>query len=141
MATNDIHKIALDVRTAAMCVSRQVRYQADSMPPHLFNVLAWLESGKVSTAADLAKIERVSAPSMSRTITELVDKGLIIKETDSKDRRRQLLSLSDAGREALAESRQARNCWMSKQLAGLTDEERQVLAEGAQILLHMLETK
>ena len=141
MPTANLNQLAHTVRLASMRLTRRVRYHADTMPPHHFAALAWLETGTVHTAAEMAEKERVSAPSMSRTVSELLEKGLISKETDPEDRRRQLLSLTQLGHEALANSRQQRNYWMSQQLARLTETQRKTLADAAEILNQLLEAK
>ena len=69
--------LASDVRIACQHVSRRVRFDnCHEIPPHHFSVLAKLAMGVANTAGELARIEEVSAPSMTRTVNSLVEAGL-----------------------------------------------------------------
>ena len=54
------------------------------------------------SAADLARRAGVSGPAVSQLLAALADRGLIEREAVAGDRRRQELSLSASGREALS---------------------------------------
>lgn len=131
---DDITALAHDVRIACLRVARRNRYDVDtSLSPHLFTVLAWLE-GRPMTAAELAKGEKVSAPSMSRTVKELEERGLVQRHADPDDGRRQILTLTDQGLATLNAARSKRDEWMTHRLASRTREERELLAQAAAIL-------
>lgn len=131
--------LAYDLRIACMRLVRRVRYTTESLPPHLFAALAPLDEGIVSTAAELAARERVSAPSMSRTVNELVDRGFVAREADATDRRRQLLTVTPGGREALAAARRERDEWMTTRLGALSPADRATLEQATQIINKMLD--
>lgn len=141
MPTTNLNELAYTVRNASMLLVRRVRYYTELLPPHHFSTLAWLQSGCVATAAEIAERERVSAPSMSRTVAELCEKGYLERRTDPDDRRRQLLALTPAGDRALADAREQRNHWMAERLATLTDDERATLRRAAEIITTMLEDR
>src|SRR5699024_8264817 len=65
-----------DLRLACMRISRRIRFEStdEDLAPHHFSVLARLEDG-ARTPRRLADIEKVSAPSMTRTVGSLVDAG------------------------------------------------------------------
>jgi DNA-binding MarR family transcriptional regulator len=96
-------------------------------------VLARLEGGPLTPRA-LADVEKVSAPSMTRTVGCLVDDGLVERHDDPQDGRRVLLELTAEGRETLERTRRRRDRWMSERVAELTREERQALEVAAEIL-------
>jgi DNA-binding MarR family transcriptional regulator len=58
--------------------------------------------------AELAKIEPVSAPSMTRTVTELESRGLVSRTVDPADRRAALLEATPTGLDAILKARAAR---------------------------------
>ncbi|MGL5406730.1 MAG: MarR family winged helix-turn-helix transcriptional regulator [Propionibacteriaceae bacterium] len=136
---SSISEFALELRLACMRLTRRVRYTASTLPPHQFSVLAFLDCVSVSTAAELAARERISAPSMSRIVNELADRGLITREPDATDKRRIQLSLTDQGRDLLTIGRQERNEWMIRRLETLSAEDSATLAEATIILNRLLE--
>lgn len=54
-----------------------------------------------TTGQALAEGQQVSTPTISGLVDRLVGKGLLVREPDTADRRRVLLSLSDAGHKVL----------------------------------------
>lgn len=130
----EIARLAHDLRIACMRVSRRVRFETTStIAPHQLSVIVRLAESSYSSG-ELASIERVSAPSMSRTVTALVELGLVERATDSDDGRVVRLSLTHAGRRELDVHRARRDAWMTERLDGLTSEERQLLAGASHLL-------
>lgn len=130
----DIARLAHDLRLACMRVSRQVRFEATTtIAPHQFSVLARLEAGP-HTSGELAGIERVSPPSMSRTVGTLADLGLVERSPDPDDGRVVRLALTEEGRGVLARNRADRDAWMAARLAGLDSDERRVLRAATDLL-------
>ena len=126
--------LASDVRIACQHVSRRVRFDnCHEIPPHQFSVLAKLAQGP-KTPGELAKIEEVSAPSMTRTVNSLVEAGFVARTLDPDDGRRHLLSLTEAGAEMVQRTRASRDDWMVRRLQGLSPDELKVLREATDIL-------
>jgi DNA-binding MarR family transcriptional regulator len=86
------------------------------------------------TIGDLAAEEKVQPPSMTRTVTSLVEKGLVLRETSSTDRRTVVLSLTPAGLGVIEESRRRKEAWLHQRLVELTPAQRQILREAAPVL-------
>ena len=61
------------------------------------------------SVSDLLGILKITKQSLSRVLTQLIDEGYVRQETDSTDRRRRLLLLSDKG-VALERQLTARQC-------------------------------
>jgi DNA-binding MarR family transcriptional regulator len=101
--------------------------------PHQFSVMCRLEEAP-RTPGELAEIERVAKPSMTRTVAALVERGLVLRQDDPTDRRSVILSLTDDGRRSLAAIRRKRDAWMASRVALLTPEEQDVLARATVIL-------
>lgn len=133
MPDPDLIPIAREVRLAAQSLARHVKDHTASLAPHLFTVLAWLEEGP-KTAGDLAVRERVSAPSMSKTVCELEDRGFVSRHPDPKDARLKIVRLTPAGRRALVKGRKERDEYTAELLVGCTPEELAELLSGAQLL-------
>ncbi|NHI19654.1 MarR family transcriptional regulator [Phycicoccus endophyticus] len=117
-----------------MRVSRRVRFESTTeVAPHQFSVLARLEDGP-RTPKEVADIEQVSAPSMSRTVSGLVERGLVDRADDPTDGRQVILSLTKAGRQTIRETRRRRDQWLATRLERLTDDERALLCRATELL-------
>ena len=127
-------RLTSDFRMACMRISRRVRFESTaSVAPHQFSVLARLEE-QPRTPKELAAIEKVSAPSMTRTVGALVEAGLVDRADDPTDGRQVILSLSSEGRRTLRDIRRRRDQWFAARLEKPTDEERAVLAQATVLL-------
>lgn len=127
-------KLAYELRVACQQVSRRVRFEPSAeIAPHQSSVLFHLSHGPL-TPGELAEAEKVSAPSMTRTLNCLVDRQLVERTDHPTDGRSKLLSITPEGRAALKRVRRARDTWMYDKLKGLSEEELDVL-ERASVLL------
>jgi DNA-binding MarR family transcriptional regulator len=91
------------------------------------------------TPSELAEIERVKRPSMTRTLACLDRQGLIERTPDPTDGRSSLVSISAAGRERLALLRRRKSAYLARRLDKLDPEEVATLARAAEILERMRE--
>ena len=129
--------LANDLRLACMRISRRVRFESTQVvAPHQFSVMARLE-GTALTPRELAGIERVSPPSMTRTVAALVERGLVTRQDDPLDGRQVFISLTPQGLLLLKETRRKRDAWMASRLKGISAEERQVLVRASVILTRL----
>lgn len=134
LSPQQLTRMATDLRLACMRISRRVRFESShSVAPHQFSVLSRLE-GTPRTPGELAEIERVAKPSMSRTVASLVEGGLVLRQADPTDGRQVILSLTSEGRASLKAIRRKRDAWMASRVARLTPEEQEVLARATEIL-------
>ncbi|GAB3885263.1 MarR family winged helix-turn-helix transcriptional regulator [Terrabacter terrigena] len=130
----ELVSLSNDIRLACMRISRRVRFESDrELPPHHFSVLARLEDTP-RTNSELAEIEQVSAPSMKRTTSALVEAGYVARADDPTDGRQVILSLTGEGRKALRRIRRHRDEWLLARFETLTDEERELLQQAAAVL-------
>ena len=130
--------VAREVRLASQSLTRRLKDNTLSLAPHLFTVLVWLELGP-ATAAELAAHERVSAPTMSKSICELEDRGLVARQPDPTDARAKIVTLTRAGRRAINQGRAERDHWMADRLAELSPEEQTLLRDAAAVLRRVVE--
>ncbi len=123
-----------ELRLACMRISRRIRFESThEVPPHQFSVLVRLEETP-RTPGELADIERVSAPSMTRTVAAIVDRGLVERTADPSDGRQVILSLTPEGRRLLKEIRRRRDQWMTVRVKALPPEEQEILRQASAIL-------
>ena len=130
-------RAAGDVRTVLGRLRRRLREVASlgDLTPSQTSVITRLEKGGPASASELAAAERVRPQSMAATLAAIDKLGLIKREPDPADGRRQLISLTDPGRERIVGSRQAREEWLARTLADeYTEAERQLIVEGLALL-------
>jgi DNA-binding MarR family transcriptional regulator len=96
--------------------------------------LATLERHGAMTPGELAEHEKVQPPSMTRVIGVLEGHGLVARAAHATDKRQVLLTVSDAGRDLVYQSRQVREAWLAQRLRELTPQERAKLRAAAPIL-------
>ena len=127
----DSHQLARSVAR----LNRRLRQerQTDLTPTQLSVLGSILKLGP-STPSAIAAHERVQPPSITRTLTCLVDEGLAIREPHPDDGRQVLISVSDKGDAVLAEERDRRDEWLAQRLADLTTAERKTLREATALL-------
>lgn len=80
------------------------------------SALARLDRTGPTTAAELARLERISPQSMGATVAALEERGLVARAADPADGRRSILSLSADGRALLQRRRSARSEHLSEAL-------------------------
>jgi len=129
------------LRMATFRLARRLRAQraVDSMSDGQFAVLAALTIHGEHTLGRLAERERVTAPSMNRTVTLLEDAGYVTRTPHEDDRRKVTIALTDAGRTVVDETVRRRDAWLEEALDGLSPTERQTLAAAAEIMRKVAE--
>ena len=132
---------ASSLRLAVMRFSRRLRAEraVDTMSDGQIAVLGWLRLNGPHTLGELAERERVSAPSMNRTVNCLEEWGYITRTPDDIDRRKVNIALSDAGREVITETARLRDAWLEASLSEFTPAERVILAQAAALLSRIAE--
>jgi DNA-binding MarR family transcriptional regulator len=91
--------------------------------------------------SDLAAGERVRPQSMASTVAALLAGGLVSRAPDPGDRRRVLIALTPAGREALAVDRRRREGWLADAIRGdLSPKEQRALADAAVLLARIAQS-
>ena len=98
------------------------------------SVLFQLDKNGDSSPGQLAEHERVSPPSMNRTINGLEGAGLVTRSPSAQDARKVVVTLTAAGTDLIGETRRLRIAWFSQQLEALTSEERDALDAVAPVL-------
>lgn len=134
--TRDLSAHASELRMATFRLARRLRAEraVDTMSDGQFAVLAALTTHGEHTLGQLADRERVTAPSMNRTVSLLEDAGYVSRTPDPSDRRRVTIALTADGTAVVAETVRRRDAWLEQALAELDDRERQTLADAAEIM-------
>ena len=98
------------------------------------SALQSLDAAGALTPRELADVERVQPPTMTRIVARLEERELIQRTPHPTDGRQVILAASPAGRELLTAYSRARDEWLATRLGSLTAEERDTVLRAADIL-------
>lgn len=129
--------LASQLRLSVMRLRRRLaneRHPDNELSLNAMAVLGSLYRHGALTVGELAALERVQPPSMTRTVTCLQDDGHVVRRPHETDGRQVVVELTDAGRQTVLADRRRRDAWLARRLSELTPRERAVLREAAPIL-------
>jgi DNA-binding MarR family transcriptional regulator len=129
-------QLAPMLRDAITRLNRRVRQArpVGDLTVTQISALTSLELGGALTPRELADVERVQPPTMTKIVAKLEDRGLVQRSPHPTDGRQVILSATESGRAVLAHHERARDEWLATRLAELTPEERDSLRRAAEIL-------
>jgi DNA-binding MarR family transcriptional regulator len=134
---------AAHLRTAIVRTARRLRQEAaaetSGLTPTSVAALATIERHGPLTPSEIAAIERVKRPTITRTLGCLEREGLIDRAADPADGRSSLVSVNGAGRERLRRLRGRKNAYLARRMKDLSEEEVETLERAAEILERMRE--
>jgi DNA-binding MarR family transcriptional regulator len=125
-----------EIRLAIQRLARRIRsMQSDeTVTEGQRSVLFTLSNNGAQTLGSLSEHERVTPPSMNRTINALVKAGLVTRVGAEDDGRKVSIDLSVAGRDYISETKRKRDAWFTKQLESLSPAQRSIIDQSAAIL-------
>jgi DNA-binding MarR family transcriptional regulator len=129
-------ELAKTLREAIQRLSRRVR-QARPVGDLTFSQLSALTSLQLAgalTPRELADVERVQPPTMTKIVGKLEERGLVIRTPHPTDGRQVILAPTEQGRAVYAQFELARNAWLAQHLHQLSPDDRDVLARAAEIM-------
>ncbi|MGZ4584316.1 MAG: MarR family winged helix-turn-helix transcriptional regulator [Mycobacterium sp.] len=133
---------ARDLRVMFSRLRRQLRDLATDgdLTPSQTAVLNRLWKEGASSASVLAGAERVRPQSMATIVAALEQRGLIERTPDPVDGRRQLISVTAAGRRRAESDRQVREEWLARALhERYSERERCVILDALTLLERLTE--
>ncbi|MFJ3334807.1 MarR family winged helix-turn-helix transcriptional regulator [Streptomyces sp. NPDC086766] len=130
-------RAARDLRVVFSRLRRRIREVArdEDLTPSQVSALTLVGKHGAATASALASAEGVRPQSMAAILAALEQHGLIRRSPDPADGRRQLVALTESGRERIEDDRQVREEWLARALADrYTEDERRTLIEAFALL-------
>jgi DNA-binding MarR family transcriptional regulator len=132
-SADELAKALRDALTRLNRRVRQARPVGDLTTSQL-SALTSLQLAGALTPRELADVERVQPPTMTKIVGKLEERGLVARTPHPTDRRQVILAATEAGRTMYGQFEQARNRWLARELAELSPEDRDTLARAAEIL-------
>jgi DNA-binding MarR family transcriptional regulator len=136
---------AARLRMAIVRTGRRLRQEAaaetSGLTPTSTAALATIERHGPLTPSELAELERVKRPTVTRTLGCLDREGLIERTPDPADGRSSLVAVNGAGRERLRRLRGRKNAYLAKRMRDLPADDIAALERAAEILEGMLESE
>ena len=136
------HELSSSLRIAVARLSRRLRAEkADhELSDTQTSTLAFLVREGSGTIGRLSEHERVTPPSMNRTVNHLEHAGYVERTPDSADGRKVVVVPTESGRTLVAETRRRRDAWLDQRLRTLNAEQRATLAAAAAIMRELADS-
>lgn len=128
--------LASELRISVMRLARRLRAERADLDLTISQLaaLASLERYGATTPGNLAALERVRPPSMTRILTVLEERGLVARQPHPTDGRQVVVEVTEQAQQLLRADRKRREAWLSQRLASLAPDERDALRSVAPIL-------
>lgn len=130
------------MRVAVARLNRRLRAEKpdNELSAGQFSALATIFRVGPLTLREISDLERITPPSMLRTVTTLVEAGYVERTASEEDGRKVLLSVTPHGLDLVKATRQRRDAWLSKRLVKLTPAQRRMLTEATAILRELADS-
>ncbi|MFD7031615.1 MarR family winged helix-turn-helix transcriptional regulator [Streptomyces sp. NPDC059917] len=138
----ELRETAEDLQLAVRMVVRQMRVAtSEGLSLSQVAALKQLDRCGPATAAELARAERIRPQSMIATVNALRAAGYVERSADPTDGRRQIIALTESGRDTVRERREAGYERLAELLAErLSEPERATLREAIGLLKRLAES-
>jgi DNA-binding MarR family transcriptional regulator len=123
------------LRLAVMRLARRLRQQAEAgATPSMLSALSTVERLGPVTLTELAQLERVQPPSITKVVARLEEEGLVKRSTDLKDRRVARIALTAKGKRLIEQNRSRKNAYLARAMSDLSTEDVNVLIKALDVL-------
>ena len=127
------------LRLALLRLARRIRQNAESeLSPSQQSIVAVLDRYGPMKLGELATIESIQPPSITRAMRALVEQGIVKRQ--QVDGRQVEVSLTKKGREAAVHVHHSRDEWLTNRYDKLNEAERQTLKQALPALERLLDT-
>ncbi|MGC4804720.1 MarR family winged helix-turn-helix transcriptional regulator [Micromonospora sp. DT233] len=129
-------QLAPQLRDAITRLNRRVRQArpVGDLTATQLSALTSLRLAGALTPRELADVERVQPPTMTKIVGKLEERGLVRRTPHPTDGRQVILSATGQGEAVLDQFERARDEWLTRRLAELTEPDRETLRQAAEIL-------
>jgi DNA-binding MarR family transcriptional regulator len=140
-ATTDTTALANQLRPVLLKLNRELRREIHSLgvTGGQVGLLVQIKTRPGIGMRELASVERMSVPGMSKFVARLEEAGLVQRAPVEGDQRRVGLSLTQAGHKVLRSVKSKRTAWLAARLRQLEPEQLEALDAAIEPLAHLLE--
>ena len=139
-ATDADASLVAGLRLAIMRLARRLRQQSEGdVTASRLSALSSINRLGPLTLGELAAVEQVQPPSMTKIVAKLEEQGLVVREPDASDRRVTRVRVSDEGRAYVVRSRTLKNAYLAQRLDRFDADERDLLARALPLLERLVE--
>jgi DNA-binding MarR family transcriptional regulator len=132
---DELPELAAVLRVELGRLNRQLRqHSIGGLTPSQLSALAALDRHGALRLGELARVEAVSPPTLTKVVGGLEAEGYVTRTSDPNDRRSALVALTRKGRSALNRNRGQRTAFLVDRLHRLDADERQVLVRAVELL-------
>jgi DNA-binding MarR family transcriptional regulator len=128
--------LAVEVRDAITRLNRRLRQTRPlgDLTIAQISALQSLDAAGALTPRELADLERVQPPTMTKIVARLEERGLVQRAPHPTDGRQVILSPTPAGRVWMDTYRRTRDEWLARRIGTLSAEDRETVRRAAAIL-------
>jgi DNA-binding MarR family transcriptional regulator len=139
--TIDTTALANQLRPVLLKLNRELRREIHSLgvTGGQVGLLVQIKARPGIGMRELASVERMSVPGMSKFIARLEEAGLVQRAPVEGDQRRVGLSLTHAGDKVLRSVKSKRTAWLAARLRHLEPEQLEAIDAAIEPLAHLLE--
>jgi DNA-binding MarR family transcriptional regulator len=98
-----------------------------------FHILRHIRKG-LTSVSELAQVRQISRSAISQAVDVLVDRGLVCRRQNTRDRRNIPLELTDSGNQLLDTISEKNRAWMREQMISLSVQDLNTLTCAMEIL-------
>lgn len=133
-------EVAGRLRSAVNRLQRRLRQESlGGLSPTQASTLGSVSRHGNPTLGELAALEQVQPPTMTRIVASLSEGGMVTRVADAKDRRSARVRITPAGERALERMRTRKNAFLVRRLGELDPGEQRHAAELVALLEHLLD--
>ena len=135
-------ELASELRLAVLRLARRLRQHAplDVTPSQLSALTSIVRDGRV-TLSQLAELERVKPPTVTRIVDALGQRDLVTRVVDEDDRRIAWVAPTAEGRALVDTIRRRRDAYLAERLRSLSADDRELLARAATLFERLIEDR
>ncbi|GIJ30601.1 MarR family transcriptional regulator [Micromonospora qiuiae] len=129
-------QLAHQLRDAITRLNRRVRQArpVGDLTVTQLSALTSIRLGGALTPRELADVERVQPPTMTKIVAKLEERGLVQRSPHPTDGRQVILAVTEGGQAVLEQFERVRDVWLAHRLAELSEADQETLHHAAEIL-------
>jgi DNA-binding MarR family transcriptional regulator len=133
-------EVAVRLRIAVNRLQRRLRQESlEGLSPAQASALGSVHRHGNPTLGELAAVEQVQPPTMTRVVASLTEAGMVTRAADATDRRSARVRITPVGERALERMRTRKNAFLLRRLDELDHDEQVQVTELVAVLEHLLE--